>query len=194
MFSVLASTQLHRVCKRGYSADLDGKPYFCTTSYDMIDPLNKARPYKVFSLVHHSIRQSKSKWKLSSLPIQQQNNNKVFDNITIKIRQNWQIYRQLKSDRLSNSFPAQHLVLAWFTSFQVYLHLPVVRVYKGYLLNEWVTKHFGNIQKGANLSALSPVFSSCIIYTLFGEISRYLQIPLTDFCDTSHSRRQALKV
>ena len=34
-----------------------------------------------------------------------QNNNKVPDNITIKIRQNWQIYRQLKSDRLSNSFP-----------------------------------------------------------------------------------------
>ena len=32
-----------------------------------------------------------------------------------------------------------------------------------------------------NLSVLSPAFSSCIIYTLFVEISRYLKIPLTDF-------------
>ena len=32
------------------------------------------------------------------------------------------------------------------------------------------------------------------MYTLFVEIQRYLEIPGIDFCETSHSRRQAPKV
>ena len=36
-----------------------------------------------------------------------------------------------------------------------------------------------------NLTVLSPVFSSCIIYTLFIEIPRYLEIPLIDFFENS---------
>ena len=46
----------------------------------------------------------------------------------------------------------------------------------------------------ASLSALSPVFSSRIFYTLFVEFQKYLEIPGTDFGDTSHNRRQAPKV
>ena len=46
----------------------------------------------------------------------------------------------------------------------------------------------------ANLSALSPDFSSCIIYTLFVEIARYLEIPHLDICETAHNRRQAPEV
>ena len=45
--------------------------------------------------------------------------------------------------------------------------------------------------KVANLSALSPAFSSCIIYTHFVEIQRYLEIPPIDFCATSRYRRQS---
>ena len=61
-------------------------------------------------------------------------------------------------------------------------------------LNEWVIKLFGSIQKIVNLSVLIPVFGSCIIHTLFVEIPRYLEIPLIDFCETSHNRRQTPKV
>ena len=82
----------------------------------------------------------------------------------------------------------------FFEIAQVYLRLAGCRVYEGHLQNEWVKKLFGNIQKVAHLSALSPVFSSCIIYALFVEIPRYLEIPLTDSCETSHNRRQAPKV
>ena len=32
------------------------------------------------------------------------------------------------------------------------------------------------------------------MYTFFVEIQRYLEIPVTDFCETSHNRRQAPKV
>ena len=32
-----------------------------------------------------------------------------------------------------------------------------------------------------------PVFSSCLIYTVPLEIRRYLEIPLVEFCETSHS-------
>ena len=61
-------------------------------------------------------------------------------------------------------------------------------------LNECVIKLFGSIQKIVNLSVLIPVFGSCIIHTLFVEIPRYLEIPLIDFCETSHNRRQTPKV
>ena len=40
----------------------------------------------------------------------------------------------------------------------------------------------------------SPAFRSCIIYTLFVEIQRHLEIPHVDFCETSVNRRQAPKV
>ena len=49
------------------------------------------------------------------------------------------------------------------------------------------------MQKVANLSVLSPVFSACITYTLFIEIPRYLEIPLRDFFETPHSRRHLSK-
>ena len=32
-----------------------------------------------------------------------------------------------------------------------------------------------------------PVFSSCLIYIVPLEIRRYLEIPLVEFCETSHS-------
>ena len=53
---------------------------------------------------------------------------------------------------------------------------------------------FVSIQKVANLFVSSPAFRSCVIYTLFEEIARYLEIPLIDFCETSHNRRQAPKL
>ena len=46
----------------------------------------------------------------------------------------------------------------------------------------------------ANLCALSAAFNSCIIDTLFVEIQTSLEMTLTDFCETSHNRRQAPKV
>ena len=41
------------------------------------------------------------------------------------------------------------------------------RVYNGHLQNKWMKNFFGNMQKVANFSALSPVFSECIIYNFF---------------------------
>ena len=54
--------------------------------------------------------------------------------------------------------------------------------------------YFVSIQKVANLSVSSPAFRSCVIYTLFVEIARNLEIPLIDFCETSHNSKQAAKV
>ena len=72
-----------------------------------------------------------------------------------------------------------------FTCIQRHL----ARVYKGHLQNKVVRK-----PKSSKLSALSPVFSACIIYTVFIEIPRYnLKIPRTDFCETLHSRRHLSK-
>ena len=62
--------------------------------------------------------------------------------------------------------------------------------------NDHTTVIFGE-ELGNNLasfSALSPVFSSRIFYTLFVKIQKYLEIPRTDFGETSHNRRQAPKV
>ena len=55
-------------------------------------------------------------------------------------------------------------------------------------------KTFRKHPKVAKLAASSSAFSSCIIYTLFVEIQRYLEIPLIDFCETVHNRGQAPKV
>ena len=44
----------------------------------------------------------------------------------------------------------------------------------------------GNLRKVANVSTLSPAFSSCIIHTHFVEIQSYLEILLIDFCETLH--------
>ena len=55
-------------------------------------------------------------------------------------------------------------------------------------------KTFRRHPKRANLSGLSPAFSSCIIYTLLVEIQRNFEIPLVDFCETSHNRRRGPKV
>ena len=49
------------------------------------------------------------------------------------------------------------------------------------------------MQKVANLSASSPVFSACIFNTLFIEIPRYLEIHPIDFWETSHRRRHLSK-
>ena len=69
------------------------------------------------------------------------------------------------------------------------------RVYNGHLQNQMSDKNFFvSIQKVANLSVSSPAFRSCVIYTLLVEIARYLEIPLIDFCETSHNGRQAPKV
>ena len=95
---------------------------------------------------------------------------------------------------------AQHcvwLIHVFSCSFEIsqgYLRLARCRVSKGHLQNEWVIKLFGRIQNVANLSALSPAFSSCISYTLFVEIQRYLEFLFIDFCETLHNGRQAPKV
>ena len=89
----------------------------------------------------------------------------------------------------------------WFTCFHVfffeiedvYLRSAGCRVYKGHLQNEWVKKAFRKHSKSSR-SILSTAFSSSIICTLFVEIPRYLEIPLTDFFETSQNRRQAPKV
>ena len=88
----------------------------------------------------------------------------------------------------------------WFTCFHVFFEIEDVylrsagcRVYKGHLQNEWVKKAFRKHSKSSR-SILSTAFSSSIIYTLFVEIPRYLEIPLTDFFGTSQNRRQAPKV
>ena len=49
-------------------------------------------------------------------------------------------------------------------------------------------KNFRKHPKEANLSVLSPDFSSCIIYALFVEIPRYLEVPVIDFCETLHKK------
>ena len=41
---------------------------------------------------------------------------------------------------------------------------------------------------------IKPAFSSCITYTLFVEIPRYLKIPLIDFCETPHIKIPVPKV
>ena len=73
----------------------------------------------------------------------------------------------------------KHCVLPGFTCFHVFRNRASLLVFSrlqsvwGHLQNEWVKKLLGNIPKVAHLSALSPVFSSCIIYVLFVEIPRY---------------------
>ena len=82
-----------------------------------------------------------------------------------------------------------------FEIAQVYFSLAGYRVYEGHLQNERAIKTFRKHPKSTNfLSALSPVFISCIIYALFVEIPSYIEIPLIDFCETLHNRRQAPKV
>ena len=75
------------------------------------------------------------------------------------------------------------------------MRLAGCRVYNGHLQNQMSDKNFFvSIQKVANLSVSSPAFRSCVIYTVLVEIARYLEIPLIDFCETSHNRKQAPKV
>ena len=62
----------------------------------------------------------------------------------------------------------------FFKIIQIYLHLAICRVYKGHLKNNLVY----------------PV----LMYTLFVEIQRYLEIRRIRFSETLHSRRQAPKV
>ena len=55
-------------------------------------------------------------------------------------------------------------------------------------------KNFSVASKSSK-SVLGPAFSSCMIYTPFLEIPRYLEIPLVDLCETSHkqkTRRQSI--
>ena len=56
------------------------------------------------------------------------------------------------------------------------------------------SKNFSVASKSSK-SVLGPAFSSCMIYTPFVEIPRYLEIPLVDLCETSHkqkTRRQSI--
>ena len=82
----------------------------------------------------------------------------------------------------------------FFKIVQVYLHFVICRVYKGHLKNKWVITTFQKHLKSSKFVWVSPVFSSCKMYTLFVEIQRYLEIPRIHFCETSHSKRQAPKV
>ena len=75
---------------------------------------------------------------------------------------------------LSIAFYPDSYIFMFFEIKQVYLHSAAYIVYKGHKQNEWVRNPFGNTQRVANLSALSPVFSACIIYTHF------IEIPLID--------------
>ena len=128
-------------------------------------------------------------WSIVALKIFKENVSTNFGLIAVFVKVAFEITKR-----------AQHCVLPWFTCFHVFrnraslLVIASCRVSKGDLQNEWLTKLFVNIQNVANLSALSPVFSSCIIFAHFGEIPRYLEIPPIDFCETSHNRRQAPKV
>ena len=83
------------------------------------------------------------------------------------------------------------LPLLLFEIVQVYLLPAVWRMYKGRISGKMSGK---NYLSNKFFCILSPVFSSHINYTLFVEIPRYLEVPLIDFCKTSHSRRQAPKV
>ena len=75
------------------------------------------------------------------------------------------------------------------------MRLAGCRVYNGHLQNQMSDKNFFvSTQKVANLSVSSPAFRSCVIYTLLVEIARYLEIPLIDFCETSHNSKQTPKV
>jgi len=84
----------------------------------------------------------------------------------------------MKKKELSIAFYPDSHVFQSRASLLDLMCLVVCRVYKGHLQDELVTKTFGKIQEVANLSALSPVFSSCRIYTLSVEIPRYLEILL----------------
>ena len=92
-------------------------------------------------------------------------------------------------------------VLPWFTCFRVFrnrtilnLRLAGCRWYKGYLRNEWVIETFRKHPNLTNLSAISPAFTSCIIYALFCRNSKISWNSSLDFRETSKNTRQAPKV
>ena len=97
-------------------------------------------------------------------------------------------------------FYSDSYVFKFFKIVQVYLRLASFRAFIFFPKRMSDKKPIGNIQKEANLSALSPIFSSCIIYTNVHFLQKmnfkvhYLEIPLLDFCETLHNRRQASKV
>ena len=128
-------------------------------------------------------------WSLAALKNFEENLSTYFGSITVFMKEASKITVIFSAV----FYPDSH-VFMFFKIVQVYLHLAICRVYKGHLKNKWLIKTFQKHPKVANLSALSPAFSSCKMYTLFVEIQRYLEIPRIDFCETSHSRRQAPKV
>ena len=127
-------------------------------------------------------------WSIAALKVFKQNQSTNFGLIAVFVK----VASEITKKKLSIAFD-------WFTCFHDFSKsrkstlFAGCRVYKAYLQNERVWKLFGSIQKVANLSALRPAFSSCMIYTLFVENQRYLEIPLIDFCKTSLKRRQSPK-
>ena len=81
-------------------------------------------------------------------------------------------------------FRPDSYVFAFFEIAQVYLRFADHRA-QSYLQNERATKPFRKHPKRSKFV--------CIKSSLFVEIPRYLEIPLIDFCETSHSRRQSSK-
>ena len=91
------------------------------------------------------------------------------------------------------SYPDSHDFVL-FEIAQVYLRLADCRVYKGHLQNEWAIKPFQKYPKSSKFVCVKSSLQFMHNLYPFLEIPGYLEIPLTDFCETSHKGRQAPKV
>ena len=79
-----------------------------------------------------------------------------------------------------------------FEIAQVYLRLADCRVYKGHLQNEWAIKPFRKYPKSNKFVCVKSSLQFMHNVYPFLQIPGYLEIPLTDFCETLHRERQAL--
>ena len=84
-------------------------------------------------------------------------------------------------------------VFMCFEIAQVHLRSVASRVYKGHLQNEWVITPFRKYPKGSkfvcNKSSLRCMHN---LYPFYWN-PRYLETPLIDYCETSHSRKHLSK-
>ena len=68
---------------------------------------------------------------------------------------------EIKKELSIAFYPDSYLFMC-FAIAQVYLRSADSRVCEGHLQNEWMIKPFRKLQQVANLSALSPVFRTCV--------------------------------
>ena len=98
--------------------------------------------------------------------------------------------RNYKKELSIASYPDSHDFVL-FEIVQVYLRLADCRVYKGHLQNEWAIKPFRKYPKSNKFVCVKSSLQFMHNVYPFLQIPGYLEIPLTDFCETSHRERQA---